>query len=66
MGETDQPTDQDIDTAGTEADDGFRERHGGKPPEPPDPTEGPLGVAPGSEGVPRDSDHRTIHRGRDS
>jgi hypothetical protein len=61
MANTDQPTDQDIDTAGTEADDTFRERH----PEPPDPTQAPPGVAPDSEGVQRGSDHRTLHRAED-
>ena len=64
MAETDQPTDQDIDTAGTEADDTFRERHGNVP-RPPDPTQPPPGVAPGIEGVQRGSDHRTLHRAED-
>ena len=64
MADTDQPTDQDIDTAGTEADDTFREPQGTLP-EPPDPTQAPLGVAPDSEGVQRGSDHRTLHRAED-
>jgi hypothetical protein len=64
MAETDQPTDQDIDTAGTEADDTFQERHD-QLPQPADPTQAPLGVAPDSDGEQRGSDHRTLHRAED-
>jgi hypothetical protein len=57
--------DQDIDTAGTEADQTYHERHGGERIEAPDVTEGPLGVAPGSQEPQRGSDHRTLHRAED-
>ena len=58
-------TDQDIDTAGTEADDTFHERHRIEDVAPFDPTEGPLGVAPDSDGPARGSDPRTLHRAED-
>ena len=60
----DEPNDQDIDTAGTEADETFAERHP-QAPTPPDPTGAPLGPAPGSDGEERGSDPRTLHRAED-
>jgi hypothetical protein len=57
--------DQDIDTAGTEADDTYRERHDGEQIEAPDAAQGPLGVAPESNERQRGSDHRTLHRAED-
>ena len=57
--------DQDIDTAGTEADDEFRERHGGDPIAEPDVTKGPLGNAPEETNTPRGGEPATLHRGED-
>ena len=61
----DEPNDQDIDTAGTEADQTYHERHEDEHPRPPDATKGPLGVAPESADERRGSDHRTLHRAED-
>ena len=66
-------TDQDIDTAGTEADDEFRQRHDGEPLPGYDATKGPLGHAPEGNGPaqPGESDPArggepaTLHRGED-
>ena len=58
-------SDQDIDTAGTEADDEFRERHDRDRPEGHDPTAGPLGIPPDDENVPRGSEPGTLHRAED-
>ena len=61
----DEPTDQDIDTAGTEADATFDERHRGERIHEPDPTKGPLGGTPETDKTERGSDPRTLHRGED-
>jgi hypothetical protein len=58
-------SDQDIDTAGTEADDEFRERHEGDRVAGHDVTTGPLGIPPDDTDVPRGSDPRTLHRAED-
>lgn len=57
--------DQDIDTAGTEADDEFRERHDGDPIAAPDVTKGPLGHAPEESNTPRGGEPATLHRAED-
>jgi hypothetical protein len=61
----DEPTDQDIDTAGTEADETFDERHDDKKLRPPDVTKGPLGAPQEHTEEERGSDHRTLHRAED-
>ena len=58
-------SDQDIDTAGTEADDEFRQRHDRERVADYDATTGPLGIPPDDTGVPRGSDPRTLHRAED-
>jgi hypothetical protein len=58
-------SDQDIDTAGTEADDEFRERHEHERVAAYDATTGPLGIPEDDTGVPRGSDPRTLHRAED-
>lgn len=57
--------DQDIDTAGTEADDEFRARHDGEVIVAHDPTAEPQGATPAEADQPRGSDPRTLHRGED-
>lgn len=57
--------DQDIDTAGTEADDEFRDRHDSEPIATPDPTSGPLGTEPDESQTPRGNEPATLHRGED-
>lgn len=44
------PTDQDIDTAGTSADPEYRERRKARGAEPPDPTAHPVGADPRTVG----------------
>jgi hypothetical protein len=61
----DQDNDQDIDTAGTEADHSYPERHRGEQVEAPDVTQGPLGVPSESDELQRGSDPRTLHRAED-
>lgn len=61
----DEPTDQDIDTAGTEADATYDERHQSEQRAAPDATRGPLGVPPESDESQRGSDPRTLHRAED-
>jgi hypothetical protein len=56
--------DKDIDTAGTDADDEFRERQKGAQLAGPEPTAEPLGATPDDD-VPRGSDPRTLHRAED-
>jgi hypothetical protein len=59
-------SDQDIDTAGTEADEEFRQRHEGEPIDEVDPTEAPAGAAtPEFTPTARGSEPRTLHRGED-
>jgi hypothetical protein len=57
--------DQDIDTAGTEADEEFRQRHDREPIAGDDATAGPLGNPPDEAETPRGSDPRTLHRAED-
>jgi hypothetical protein len=57
-------SDQDIDTAGTEADEEFRQRHQGERVGH-DATTGPLGIPPDEAETPRGSDPRTLHRAED-
>lgn len=58
-------SDQDIDIAGTEADDEFRERHDRERTGGDGTTNGPLGIPPDDAGVPRGSDPKTLHRAED-
>ena len=58
-------SDQDIDIAGTEADDEFRERHKDEQLTGPDPTAMPGGAAEDDDGMPRGSEPRTLHRAED-
>ena len=59
-------SDQDIDIAGTEADDEFRERHKDEQLTGPDPTAAPVGGVPeDDDGMPRGSEPQTLHRAED-
>ena len=58
-------SDQDIDTAGTEADDDFRQRHEHEGVAGDDVTTGPLAIPPDEAETPRGSDPRTLHRAED-
>jgi len=58
-------SDQDIDTAGTEADEEFRRRHDGEHVTGYDPTAGPAGVTPEATDEPRGSEPATLHRAED-
>jgi hypothetical protein len=58
-------SDQDIDTAGTEADDDFRQRHEHERDAGHDVTTGPLGIPPDEAETPRGSDPGTLHRAED-
>ena len=57
-------SDQDIDTAGTEADDEFRERHSDELPAEHQAATGPE-IAEEEAETPRGSDPRTLHRAED-
>jgi hypothetical protein len=60
------PTDQDIDTAGTEADPEVAERNPGKGGAITDPTQHPQGAPPSDEGQERGTtDPSTMHRAED-
>jgi hypothetical protein len=58
-------SDQDIDTAGTEADEEFHERHQGEQIEAPDVTKAPAGAPPERNEEPRGSEPRTLPRAED-
>ena len=58
-------SDQDIDTAGTEADEEFRQRHDREAVVGHESTAEPTGIPPDEAETPRGSDPQTLHRAED-